>query len=265
MRQCNWRSLRASGFSVGVCLALSTILLVFKIEKVSALPVGGQPDVRRLFKTQLDKPDERINLGLAYWIELLRDGKIHRLSNKFAFRSGDAIRIHMIPNTDGYAYILLKSGSRGDRAILFPNPESGVDNRVERGRDYALPTEVRLKFDNNPGTELLTLVLSRKPIDINQYLKARGETAFVSSGHAGSKDLVPTRIQLGWDEPAPVLLPQEVASELADKAGGKEASEARSARADSSATSPEDGGMVTLIHENPDEVLSVDIALEHRM
>jgi len=251
-----------TSFGVSACLSVS-VAWTLAAGQCLALPVGGQPDVRRLFRTQLEKPGEKINLGLAYWIELLRDGTISRLNNKFAFRSGDAIRIHMIPNTDGYAYILLKSGSRGDRAILFPNPKSGTDNRVARGRDYALPTEVRLKFDNNPGVEILTLVLSRKPIDINQYLNGHHERAFVSSGQSGSKDLVPTRIQLGWDEPAPVIVPHEVAAQIAADAGGKEAADRRAPVA--ADASDANAGMVTLVHENPDEVLSVDIALEHRM
>jgi hypothetical protein len=35
-------------------------------------------------------------------------------------------------------------------------------------------------------------------------------TAYVSDDMSGSKDLVPTRMQLSWDDPTPVILPDQV-------------------------------------------------------
>lgn len=245
-------------------MALALLSLFVMMPHTRAMPVGGQPDVKHLFRKQLEKPGDKVNLGLAYWIELHRQGRVYRCNNKFAFRSGDAIRIHVIPNSDGYAYIFLKSGSRGDRAVLFPNPKSGTDNRVLGGHDYALPTAARLKFDDDAGTEILTLVLSRKPIDMNRHHGGGvTRTAYVSSGQSGAKDLVPTRMQLCWDDPAPVIIPGEIAAEPEAPDGGQpgaSASEPKCLPADLN-----QAGMVTVIHDDPDEVLSVDIALEHRM
>ncbi|NJL83820.1 MAG: hypothetical protein HC890_14420 [Chloroflexaceae bacterium] len=45
--------------------------------------------------------------AIAYETVELTDGKIYRCNNKLAFKSGDAIRFHVIPQTDGYAYIMM--------------------------------------------------------------------------------------------------------------------------------------------------------------
>lgn len=262
MQRCFLRGSLLGNNIPAIALALGSLFVM--LPQTPAMPLGGQPDVKRLFRTQLEKPGEKMNLGLAYWIELHRGGKVYRCHNKFAFRSGDAIRIHVIPNSDGYAYIFLKSGSRGERAVLFPNLKSGTDNRVLGGHDYALPTSARLRFDDDAGTEILTLVLSRQPIELNRYHNGGlVRTAYVSSGQSGAKDLVPTRMQLCWDDPAPVIIPGEIAAEPEATAGGQPGapgSEPKCLRADLN-----QAGMVTVIHDDPDEVLSVDIALEHRM
>jgi hypothetical protein len=157
-----------------------------------------------LFFEQLEKPSESLNTGLRYWIEMKRDGVTQRVSNKMQFKSGDSIRFHVRSNINGYAYILLSSGSRGEQSVLFPDEKAGESNKLDRTREYMLPQDGYLTFDQNPGTEKLTLLLSRTPIDAQSYLaKPSGtkEVTLIASAQTGSKDLVPARIYVAFNAP----------------------------------------------------------------
>lgn len=146
--------------------------------------------------------------NISFWIELKRNGETFRCNNKTAFKSGDEIRFHLTPGLDGFAYILMKQGTTGGHAILFPEARTGTDNAVVGGKDCPIPTMTYLRFDDKPGIEKMSLIFSRKPIDLNNVLRdPHTVTAYVSPDRSGSKDLVPTRMQLSWDDPAPVLMP----------------------------------------------------------
>jgi hypothetical protein len=166
----------------------------------SAPGAMAQDKPKGLFFEQLSKPKESINTGLRYWIELVRNGQMTRVTNKHQFASGDRIRFHIRSNIDGYAYILLSSGSRGEQSVLFGDPKSGDDNHVERGREYELPSDGYLKFDDNPGQEKLTLLLSRSQMDAQAFLnKPTEQPAVIASAMIGSKDLVPSKIVIAYN------------------------------------------------------------------
>ncbi|HEY9732444.1 MAG TPA: DUF4384 domain-containing protein [Drouetiella sp.] len=156
-----------------------------------------------LFRKQLDQPKEALNIGLHYWVELTRKGNSQRVSNKYAFKTGDQIQFHIRPNIDGYAYVVMRSGSRGESSVLFPDPAHGDDNRVEHGIDYALPSSSEsFEFDQNPGTEKITLLLSRHPINAQAYLaKPADSPTVIASAVTGSKDLVPSQVFVAYATP----------------------------------------------------------------
>lgn len=164
-----------------------------------------------LFFDQLEKPSESLNTGLRYWIELKRGSTVTRVSNKYQFKTNDSIRFHVRSNIDGFAYILLSSGSRGEQSVLFPDAKADENNKVDRGKDYVLPSDGYLTFDENPGLEKLTLLLSRAPMDAQAYLaKPQKEVTMIASSQSGSKDLVPARIYVSYNAPkveAPVPIP----------------------------------------------------------
>lgn len=181
---------------------------------------------------------------ISYWIELVRDGKIYRCNNKTSFKSGDAIKFHIIPQTDGYAYVVMNKSSRGKSATLFPSAETGTNNFLTKGQDYPLPSKTWLKFDNNPGTEEVSLVFSQKKISPQKELQEQHYlTAYVSPSETGKKDLVPTRMQLSWDDPTPVIIPSDFSgsTQLASHSS-----------------------LVNLSFNGPGGVLAVDIALAHK-
>jgi Domain of unknown function (DUF4384) len=155
----------------------------------------GAAGAKGLFFEQLSHPSDNLNTGIQYWIELHHDGQIIHATNKTAFHTGDKIRFHVRPNIDGYAYIMLKSGSRGEQAVLFPSKGRDENNKITRGKEIVLPDDGMLSFDENPGTEKLTLIVSRKPIDTESYLstavassKVPAESSFKEPGEASSKE-----------------------------------------------------------------------------
>ncbi|MGH9548938.1 MAG: alpha/beta fold hydrolase [Terriglobales bacterium] len=181
--------------------------------------------------------------GISYWIELYRNGKLYRCNNKTHFQSGDAIRFHVTPHSDGYAYVVMKEGSSGKSSILFPTPQTGSNNFLRLGQDYPLPYQTWLQFDKNPGIEKVSLVFSRarinpeSPMNNNRIL-----TAYVSPERTGSKDLVPTRMKLSWDDPAPVIIPETQQSAVASSGNNS---------------------IVRVSYSGDEDVMAIDVALAH--
>lgn len=130
---------------------------------------------KNLFYRQIQNPSEKKNIGLTYSIELIRDGKVASVDSRFPFKSGDQLRFHVQSNTDGYLYIAMKEGSRGDSAILFPPPGNSENNQIKAGQDIIIPAKGVLEFDDTPGNELVKLVLSAKKLEgteLSQYSRS---------------------------------------------------------------------------------------------
>lgn len=199
-------------------------------------------------------PQNGEKLAITYWIELMREGKRYRCNNKTQFHSGDEIRLHVRSNVDGYAYILLKAGTTGKHAVLFPDDQTGRFNRISAQRDIALPTKSWLRFDNNAGQEKVSIIFSKRPLDPSAQ-DSSTLTAFVSSDRSGAKDLVPTRMELSWGDPSPVIIPSSLSNTgtalATTSVTGKRAEEAL------------ESNLVKVSFANPDGVLSVDVGLDH--
>ncbi len=219
-------------------------------EKVAlAAPVLVKPSTTKK-PAEANNHDIKVSssAGMSYWIELNRGGKIYRCNNKMAFKSGDSIRFHIIPDSAGYAYIVMKEGSSGKKTILFPSKDTGTKNYLAAKTDYPLPKDW-LTFDNTPGIEKMSLLFSTTKIANEQALNPPVYlTAYVSDDMSGSKDLVPTRMQLSWDDPTPVILPDQVP--------GQE----KLARSFSSSN----GSMVKVSFNDPGGLMAVDVALAHQ-
>lgn len=105
-----------------------------------------------------------IPLGLRYSIlKYAGDDDFVEVDPDLVFRSGDRIRLRVQVNDSGYLYIVTQ-GSSGNWRVLFPNTEyDSGNNHVVRGRSYDIPGRTRFVFNEQPGTEKVFLVLSRKP------------------------------------------------------------------------------------------------------
>jgi alpha-beta hydrolase superfamily lysophospholipase len=147
---------------------------------------------------------------INFWVELKRNGKLYRCNNKMQFKSGDLIRFHLIPGSDGYAYLVMKAGTTGKSDVLFPKAEYGTHNYLTKGQDYSIPSTEWMQFDQHPGTEQLGLVFANEKVDVTpQSLQDHTLTCFVSPEESGAKDLCPTRMKLSWDDPTPVMIPED--------------------------------------------------------
>lgn len=166
--------------------------------------LNDAPRAKGEYLAQLQRPTERINTGVQFWIELHRNGQVIRADNRTAFKSGDKIRFHLTPNIDGYAYILLRDARRGEKEQLFPDPNKQQNNRITRGKDIILPTDGTLTFDAIPGMEKVTMLVSRNKIETKPYFQRAkdGSGPKIVMLTTGSKDLIPTDVFVSYMTPS---------------------------------------------------------------
>lgn len=179
-------------FSKLLCLLVAASIWLFSCPSTSARAVKSSraTSARSAYLRQLVNPESKQNLGVAYFIELNRAGKLYKTNNKCKFRSGDQIRFHVFANADAYVYIVMRQGTKGTKSVLFPLAETGTDNLVKRGRDCIVPTESALQFDENPGVENVGLLLSRQKIAPELVLNYPANlTAYVPSLQVAKRKL----------------------------------------------------------------------------
>jgi hypothetical protein len=207
----------------------------------AAVPSRAEDDARNLYVEQLNKPSQHINSGINYWLELNKSGKLSHVSNKKTFHNGDKIRLHVKPNFSGYAYILMLQGSQGNHSVLFPSKKF-PNNKITAGKEIALPVGndggiAWMKFDENPGKEVLRVICSRKPIDAKKQFAKDEDTVVIASSEGASDDTVPD--------------------------GSVVQVESRNLSVVQSSKPPLTGS-VTVVNHNPQKLLSVDITLNHQ-
>jgi hypothetical protein len=115
-------------------------------------------------------------------IELNRGGQISNVLSIHEFKSGDKVKIVYTTSVDAYVY-WMSEGSSGSYYMLFPNPKTGMDNFVRKNEENKIPVKGNFKFDDNPGTETILLVLA--PNKIPELEKAAKEAA-VQGGKVSS-------------------------------------------------------------------------------
>lgn len=240
----------------------------------AAVAADGAKD---LFYKQMSNPTVQINTGVQYWIELKRNGRVTRVNNKFDFQSGDRIKIHVKSNIDGFAYVILKEGSEGEHAVLFPDAKLRDDNRIKAGCDYALPGDGYLMFDSHPGNEKLMLVLSRGAVRADEYLKTNRPRVLVASREPGAKDLIPGSAVVSFDDNTQIAdLQVDESPSVASRPStsppvtpaGSHSSTTTAAIATASDTispaTPVGNFVTTVVERNPQVVLALDIVLTHK-
>ncbi len=140
-----------------------------------SLPAAFAEGAKSLYYRQINQAaGEKKNIGLTYSIELTRNNKVAIVDSRYHFVSGDQLRFHVQANIDGYLYIVLKQGSRGDSALLFPAAGSAESNYVKSGQDIMVPEKGVLEFDQVAGTEKVKLVLSPQKLieDPDKYSRS---------------------------------------------------------------------------------------------
>ena len=105
-------------------------------------------------------------MGIRYRIiQLLEDCEQVPVDANSTFRAGDQIRLALESNTDGYLYIL-NQGTSGAWNYIFPHLTiNGGDNFIRKGLEYTIPPRSWLRFDENPGDDVLIILLSKIRLD----------------------------------------------------------------------------------------------------
>jgi hypothetical protein len=78
------------------------------------------------------------------------------------FKSGDKIRVAFESNFDGFVYIVNVTPG-GKTKVLYPYKHEG-NNMVSKGQRYEFPGEGLIEFDDEVGTEVLQVYMSRERI-----------------------------------------------------------------------------------------------------
>ena len=111
-------------------------------------------------------------IGLGYTLFTLGDnGEAVRTNPARQFRTGEAIRIALETNTDGYLYIF-HTENGGEPTMIFPDSRlNGGSNLVRAHVPYEIPSSEEAReemrwfvFKDPPAAERLYIVLTRQPL-----------------------------------------------------------------------------------------------------
>jgi hypothetical protein len=145
-------ALLACSFAIPANAARTTRDLVFEDDDADTTKKSGS-------ETTAAGATAEKTLAVKTTLQLTRDGQVSTVVPSHEFKSGDKVKLVYTPNIDGYVYWMSK-GSSGEYSIVFPTPKTGMDNKVERNKEYTIPVKGALKFDDKPGNEELLCILS---------------------------------------------------------------------------------------------------------
>jgi hypothetical protein len=102
-----------------------------------------------------------------YYVELVSPtGETSRVTTDRTFTSGERILLHVVSAVDGDVAVYQRTPN-GQAARLFPDDRiRNGSGRILKGVDTALPSPTSwFRFDEQPGTEELTIVLTPRRAD----------------------------------------------------------------------------------------------------
>ncbi len=98
---------------------------------------------------------------LSVTVERKTGHQVERMDPAHVFASGELVRFRFQANFPGYLYVLNHSTS-GKDVLLFPKEDTGLDNRVDKDREYLMPMTDSgwFKMEGPAGHEVTYWVLS---------------------------------------------------------------------------------------------------------
>ena len=145
--------------------------LVTRPKTASSKPTPV-PTTKSTGKSSTAKSAAEVPLGLGYTL-YQRDAndKAVRVDAAREFREGDAVRLMVEPNVNGYLYIFHAENGK-DPQMIFPDARlNGGANRVTAHVPYEVPSrqeaDPRFRwfyFDNQAATERLYVIVTRQPL-----------------------------------------------------------------------------------------------------
>src|SRR5262245_30148405 len=90
-----------------------------------------------------------------------QDGVAWRTVNAATvFASGDHLRFRVSTNFGGYLYVM-NQGTSGSYELLFPRSDTGMDNRIEAGKEYVVPaSQGWFGVSGPPGQDVIYWLVS---------------------------------------------------------------------------------------------------------
>lgn len=114
-------------------------------------------------------------MAIKTTVEMTRDGKVNTLSPNGDFKPGDKVKLLFSTNKDGHIYWVSKNPAGGYK-VLFPDNQTTTDNTVEQNKEYTVPINDPLQFDDKQGTETIFAILSPKAVpDLDKAVKLAAE------------------------------------------------------------------------------------------
>ena len=124
------------------------------------------------------------------------------------FKAGDLIKLQLQSNFEGYIYVVNIQPS-GKRRVLFPYPEAS-NNAVRPDERYDIPPgSDAIEFDNEKGTEVLQVIMSRGRIPYLDAALKEPEGWLSESASSAASEL-----QAGIVKKVTPVVPQDGASKL---------------------------------------------------
>lgn len=91
--------------------------------------------------------------GVAYSLEILRRGESNIIAiedpRRAELRTGDRIRLRLVPNFTGFAYVL--EAKDGDPSLIYPVNYGSQENMIKVGRESYVPASGWLKLVDPAG------------------------------------------------------------------------------------------------------------------
>ncbi|MEK6406320.1 MAG: DUF4384 domain-containing protein [Acidobacteriota bacterium] len=104
------------------------------------------------------------------------------------FKAGDNIKIQFESNFEGFVYVVNIQPS-GKRCLMFPHPEA-PDNAVRPEEKYDIPPgKLTMTFDEEKGTEVLQVIMSRDRIPFLDAALKDPEGCFSESASSAAAEL----------------------------------------------------------------------------
>jgi hypothetical protein len=98
---------------------------------------------------------------ISVTVERKTGNKVERMDPAHVFATGELVRFRFQANFPGYLYVLNHSTSGRD-VLLFPKEETGLDNRIDKDREYIMPMTDSgwFKMEGPAGHEVTYWVVS---------------------------------------------------------------------------------------------------------
>lgn len=118
--------------------------------------------------------------GIAYSLEVIRRGESHITTvadpRQYEFRTGDRVRLRLVPNFTGHTYVLEAKGAQA--SLVYPASFGTAENVITAGRESYVPAEGWLKLVD--PAEPFTMRVLFKPGQVDYRLNQPNQNPAVT-------------------------------------------------------------------------------------